>query len=78
MLVELTHGDIERLYAEPSVAPYRPEAVLAEPDKGEPVAALCYNLPSVPTDEPNPEYVRKLRALATRLDLPAGYVSSIG
>ena len=78
MLFELTHGDIERLYAEPSVAPYRPEAVLAEPDEGEPVAALCYNLPSAPTDEPNLEYVRKLRALATRLDLPAGYVSTIG
>jgi hypothetical protein len=78
MLFELTHGDIERLYAEPSVAPYRPEAVLAEPDKGEPVAALCYNLPFAPTDEPNLEYARKLRELATRLDLPAGYVSSIG
>ena len=78
ILVELTHGDIERLYAEPSVAPYRPEAVLAEPDEGEPVAALCYNLPSAPTDEPNLEYSRKLRELATRLDLPAGYVSSIG
>ena len=78
MLFELTHGDIERLYAEPSVASYRPEAVLAEPDEGEPVAALCYNLPSAPTDEPNLEYVRKLRALATRLDLPAGYVSTIG
>jgi Gamma-glutamyl cyclotransferase, AIG2-like len=78
MLFELTQGDIERLYAAPSVAPYRAEAVLAEPDEGEPVAALCYNLPSVPTDQPNLEYVRKLRALATRLDLPAGYVSSIG
>jgi Gamma-glutamyl cyclotransferase, AIG2-like len=78
ILVELTHGDIERLYAEPSVAPYRPEAVLAEPDEGEPVAALCYNLPSAPTDEPNLEYAGKLRELATRLDLPAGYVSSIG
>jgi hypothetical protein len=78
MLVELTHGDIERLYAEPSVAPYRPEAVLAEPDAGEPLAALCYNLPSAPTDEPQPEYVRKLREVATRLRLPAGYVSSIG
>jgi hypothetical protein len=78
MLLELTHGDIERLYAEPSVAPYRPEAVLAEPDEGEPVAALCYNLPSAPPDEPNLEYVRKLRALATRLGLPAGYVNGIG
>jgi hypothetical protein len=77
MLIELTHGDIERLYAEPSVSSYRPEAVLAEPDTGEPLAALCYNLPSVPTDEPNLEYVRKLREIATRLGLPAGYLSSI-
>jgi hypothetical protein len=79
ILVELTHGDIGRLYAEPSVAPYRPEAVLAEPDEGDLLAALCYNLPSAPpTHEPNLEYVRKLRELATRLGLPAGYVSSIG
>ena len=78
MLFELTHADIERLYSEPSVAPYRPEAVVVEPDAGDPLAALCYNLPSTPTDEPNLEYVRKLRELATRLGLPAGYVSSIG
>jgi Gamma-glutamyl cyclotransferase, AIG2-like len=78
ILVELTHGEIERLYAEPSVSLYRPEAVLAEPDEGEPVAALCFNLPSAPMDQPNLEYLRKLRELATRLGLPAGYVSSIG
>jgi hypothetical protein len=79
VLVELTHGEVERLYAEPSVLPYRPEAVLAEPDGGKPLAALCYNLPATPsTQQPNPEYVRKLREVATRLNLPAGYVSSIG
>jgi hypothetical protein len=79
MLIELTHADIERLYAEPSVAVYRPEAVLAEPDEGAPIAALCYNLPSAPAaHERNPEYARKLRDLATRLDLPADYVRSIG
>ena len=79
MLFELTQDEIERLYSEPSVAPYRPEAVLAEPEAGEPLAALCYNLPSGPSShEPDLEYVRKLRELATRLSLPAGYVSSIG
>jgi hypothetical protein len=78
MLVGLTHGDVERLYAEPSVAAYRPEAVLAEPDGGESLAALCYNLPATPsTQQSNPEYARKLREVATRLGLPAGYVSSI-
>src|SRR5262245_54887997 len=78
MVVELTHGEIERLYAEPSVAPYRPEAVLAEPEVGEPVATLCYNLPSAPsTQQSNPEYARKLRDVATRLGLPANYVTTI-
>ncbi|HEY7505640.1 MAG TPA: gamma-glutamylcyclotransferase family protein [Gemmatimonadales bacterium] len=79
MLVALSHGDLERLYADPSVLPYRPEAVLAEPDAGHPTAALCYNLPSAPsTHESNPEYARKLRDLAARLGLPDDYVSSIG
>jgi hypothetical protein len=79
ILVELTHGEIERLYAEPVVAMYRPEAVLAEPENGAPIAALCYNLPSVPiTVEPNLEYARKLRDLAARLGLPPDYVRSIG
>jgi hypothetical protein len=78
MLIELTHADIERLYAEPSVAAYRPEAVLAEPDEGEPVAALCYNLPSAPAaHERNPDYARRLRELAARLELPGDYVRSI-
>jgi hypothetical protein len=79
MLIELTHADIERLYADPGVAPYRPEAVLAEPDGGEPLAALCYNLPSAPSaEQSNPEYARKLREVANRLGLPTDYVSSIG
>ena len=79
ILVELTHGEIERLYAEPGVAMYRPEAVLAEPEDGAPVAALCYNLPSAPsTSQPNLEYVRKLRDLAARLGLPGDYVRGIG
>jgi hypothetical protein len=78
ILVELTHGGIERLYAEPGVAMYRPEAVLAAPEDGAPIAALCYNLPSVPsTAEPNLEYARKLRELAARLGLPGDYVRGI-
>jgi hypothetical protein len=78
ILVELTHAEIERLYADPGVAAYRPEAVLAEPDDGPPIAALCFNLPSAPDrHERNPEYVRRLRELAGRLNLPAHYVEGI-
>jgi len=42
------------------------------------VPALCYNLVAPPAEEPNREYVAALRALATRLALPASYISSIG
>lgn len=78
MLFDLTHDEVGRLYAEPSVAVYRPEAVLAEPDSGEAIAALCYNLPIAPAaHERNPEYAGRLRDLAARLDLPGDYVRSI-
>ena len=79
VLVELTHSEIERLYAETGVSMYRPEAVLAEPEDDAPLAALCYNLPAAPsTSQPNVEYARKLRDLAARLGLPSDYVRSIG
>jgi hypothetical protein len=79
VLVDLTHAEIERLYADPGVAVYRPEAVMAELDDGSPRAALCFNLPSAPDPhERNPEYAGKLRDLATRLGLPDDYVRSIG
>jgi hypothetical protein len=77
-VVELTHGEIERLYAEPGVAAYRPEAVIAEPEGDSPIAALCFNLPSAPDpDERNPKYVGQLRELAARLGLPSHYLDSI-
>lgn len=76
---DLTHAEIERLYAEPGVAVYRPEAVLAEPEAGSPVAALCFNLPQPPgAHESNPNYAGQLKELATRLGLPRHYVESIG
>ena len=79
VLMELTQDELERLYADPSVQAYRPEAVLAELADGTRVAALCYNLVVPPSpDEANPEYAAKLRDLARRLDLPADYVARIG
>jgi Gamma-glutamyl cyclotransferase, AIG2-like len=78
-LVDLTHAEIERLYAEPGVAVYRPEAVMAESDEGAPRAALCFNLPDAPDPHKrNPEYVLELRELAARLGLPDDYVRGIG
>jgi hypothetical protein len=78
VLMSLTLADLERLYAEPGVRAYQPQAVLVRLSNGDLVPALCYNLPDPPSpDERNPEYATKLRAVAGRLGLPAEYVSSI-
>ena len=79
MLMDLTHGEIDMLYAEPSVAMYRPEAVLCELLDGSIAPALCFNLPVPPAlGESNPQYAEKLRNLARRLQLPNDYVERIG
>ncbi len=76
--MELSQDEIERLYAEPSVQIYRPEAVLAELDDGSRVATLCFNLPVPPApDERNEEYAQRLRDLARRLELPGNYIERI-
>jgi Gamma-glutamyl cyclotransferase, AIG2-like len=77
-VIGLSHKEVERLYAEPSVAAYRPEAVIAQLADRSFVPALCFNLP--PSDGPveaNPEYAEKLRAVAGRLGLPADYIATI-
>jgi Gamma-glutamyl cyclotransferase, AIG2-like len=74
----LTHEEIEQLYAEPSVAAYRPEAVIAQLADQSSIPALCFNLPpSNEAEQANPEYAEKLRAVASRLGLPADYAANI-
>lgn len=78
ILMELAHAEIDRLYSEPGVSVYRPEAVTVELEDGTSVAALCYNLPVAPApEERNPEYAAKLQTLAARLGLPASYIQSL-
>jgi hypothetical protein len=78
MLMSLTHAEIDRLYAEPSVAAYRPEPVMASLRDRSIVAALCFNLPTVPAGvRSNPEYAAKLRIAAKKMDLPETYIESI-
>lgn len=77
-VIGLSHEEVDKLYAEPSVAAYRPEAVMAQLKDQSCIPALCFNLP--PSDEPvvpNPEYAEKLRAVVNRLGLPADYATSI-
>ena len=68
--MDLTHAEIDGLYAEPGVSMYRAEPVLLETETG-PAAALCFVLPVPPQpDERNDEYAAKLRDLSSRLGLP--------
>lgn len=78
VLFSLTHEEVDALYSETSFSAYRPEAVLAKLTEGSIMPVLCFNLPTSPSaDERNPQYVSKLRELATQIGLPSSYVSSI-
>jgi hypothetical protein len=78
LLMDLTHSEIDLLYAAPGLEAYRPEAVAAVVAEGPPVPALCFNLVSSPSaGEANPEYAAQLRQLASRLALPPEYVEQI-
>ena len=77
-VMTLTLRQLDKLYADPGLEAYRPEAVLAHLSGGGTIAALCYNLPQPPAaSERNPEYVDKLRAVARKVGLPAEYIASI-
>jgi hypothetical protein len=77
-VIGLSHKEVEQLYSEPSVAAYRPEAIIATLSDRSCVPALCFNLPSSgETEEGNPDYAKKLRAVADRLGLPADYIRGI-
>jgi hypothetical protein len=79
VVMSLTLAELERLYAEPSVREYKPQAVLAELAAGGVTAALCYNLPVAPSaDQRNPEYAVQLRAVGQKVGLPADYLCSLG
>jgi hypothetical protein len=77
-VMDLSQEELDRLYSDPSVAAYRPEAVTARLTSGDGIAALCYNLPTPPRpDERNPAYAANLREVGRRLGLPHQYVESI-
>ncbi len=77
-MFSLTLPELDRLYSEPSVQAYKPQAVLTQLAGGGLIAALCYNLEQPPLpSERNPEYAAKLRALAQKIGLPAEYVASL-
>jgi hypothetical protein len=78
VVMSLTLSQLERLYAEPGLQAYQPQALLVYLASGGVIAALCYNLPATPAPiEHNPEYASKLRAVAQKVGLPVEYVASL-
>ena len=79
IVMALNDDEARRLYAEPSVAEYRPEVVTVEMlASGEPVEALCYNLPpELGLAGTNPGYAAKLSELVRSLGFEAAYADEI-
>lgn len=78
VVMDLTHAQVELLYAEPSVSLYKPEAVTARLRDGSSLAALCWNLVNIPAPQGGDGvYATKLRELAQRLGLPRPYTEGI-
>lgn len=78
VVMSLTLAELDRLYSEPSVQAYKPQALLVQLASGGTIAALCYNLPEPPAaSERNPEYAAKLRVVAEKVGLPSDYIASI-
>ncbi len=78
LVMSLTTAELQRLYSQPGLEAYKPQAVLAQVADGGVVAALCYNLAEPPAPgEANPEYAVKLRAVAQKVGLPAEYVATL-
>ncbi|HWS71948.1 MAG TPA: gamma-glutamylcyclotransferase family protein [Thermoanaerobaculia bacterium] len=77
LLMDLSHADLDLLYAEPSVNMYRAEPLLCA-SGGATIPVVAFNLPAAPSpEESNAAYAEKLRDLARRLQLPAEYIERI-
>ena len=58
--MQIAPGEAKELYAEPSVADYQPEPVIAELMDGTCVDAVCYNLPGDKVTGANRKYAESL------------------
>ena len=78
LIADLNKEDLDVLYAEPSVADYKPEAMLAYELTGNPRKGISYLLPIRKLSGKNPEYATSLVKIATKLRLPQTYINEIG
>ena len=77
MVTGLTHEEIGRLYADPSVRDYRPEAVLVTLADARQVPAWCYNSPQVTGSRRNMGYAVRLVEVAKTLAFPGDYLDRL-
>ncbi|MFB9269587.1 gamma-glutamylcyclotransferase family protein [Bradyrhizobium erythrophlei] len=78
IVMTMPHDDLDALYADDSVAAYRPEPVLAHLPDGSAEPALCFNLPTLPAATTrNTDYAVRLQSVARKMGLPESYVASI-
>jgi hypothetical protein len=74
--MELTHEEIARLYSDPAVNMYFPEALDIDLEKGGSAPALCFNLAgTAEPEQSDPAYVAQWREIAQGLGLPADYIA---
>lgn len=73
VVMTLSESDLEKLYSEESVAGYRPAPVTVHFADGGTAAAIAYVLPEADAAPADPDYVRRLRAVAAKMGLPASY-----
>ena len=79
MAYGLEAAQLQALYSADGLESYAPTLVTVHFDDGQSAPAECWVLAQAPdANAHNPEYVRKLRAVLTKLHLPADYVASVG
>lgn len=77
VLITIAATEAAALYAEPSVADYRPEPVTVTLLDGGEVEAISYTLPQGADAGANKDYAAALLQVAQRLGLPESYCAEI-
>ena len=77
IVMTIADEDVQKLYAEPSVADYLPEVVNVLTDAGDFIITTCYNLPEASLTGTNARYAESLFTLARQLGFPEKYLAQI-
>ncbi len=74
---QATHAELDRLYSQPWVGTYLPEAVLVETSGGRLVPALCYIAPSPAVAPAADDYLDRIVGPACEYGFPAWYIARL-